>query len=79
MELEIPAGTQSGDDFVLRGKGVPHLRGAGRGDMIVRSTVVVPESLSDEQRELLERYAATEREKPPERRLVDKMKDLFAG
>jgi molecular chaperone DnaJ len=59
MELEIPAGTQSGDDFVLRGKGVPHLRGAGRGDMIVRSTVVVPESLTDEQREILERLAET--------------------
>jgi molecular chaperone DnaJ len=59
MELEIPAGTQSGEDFVIRGKGVPHLRGAGRGDMVVRVTVVVPEDLSDEQRELLEKLAST--------------------
>ncbi len=59
MELEIPAATQSGDDFVLRGKGVPHLRGVGRGDMVVRATVVVPEALDDAQRELLERLAET--------------------
>ena len=59
MELEVPAGTQSGDDFVLRSKGVPHLRGAGRGDMVVRATVVIPESLSDEQRQLLEKLAET--------------------
>lgn len=59
VEFEVPAGTQSGEDFVLRGKGVPHLRGAGRGDMVVRVTVVVPETLSDEQRELLEKLAQT--------------------
>lgn len=59
MELEIPAGTQSGEDFVIRGKGVPHLRGAGRGDMVVRVTVVVPESLTEKQRELLEELAST--------------------
>lgn len=59
MELEIPAGTQSGEDFVIRARGVPHLRGGGRGDMVVRVTVVVPESLSDEQRELLEKLAET--------------------
>ncbi|MGE0599359.1 MAG: molecular chaperone DnaJ [Dehalococcoidia bacterium] len=59
MELEIPAGTQSGEDFVIRGKGVPHLRSAGRGDMVVRVTVVVPETLTDRQRELLEELAST--------------------
>ncbi len=59
MELEIPAGTQSGEDFVIRGKGVPHLRAAGRGDMVVRVTVVVPETLTEDQRELLEKLART--------------------
>ncbi len=58
-EFEVPAGTQTGDDFVLRGKGVPHLRGAGRGDMVVRANVVVPEDLNDEQRDLLEKLAET--------------------
>jgi molecular chaperone DnaJ len=58
-EFEVPAGTQSGEDFVLRGKGVPHLRGVGRGDMVVRVTAVVPEDLNDEQRELFQRLAET--------------------
>ncbi|HET7737891.1 MAG TPA: DnaJ C-terminal domain-containing protein, partial [Tepidiformaceae bacterium] len=58
-ELEIPAGTQSDDDFVLRGKGVPHLQRNGRGDQIVKVNVVVPEELTDEQRALLEQLAAT--------------------
>ncbi len=59
MEFEVPPGTQSGEDFMIRGKGVPHLRSTGRGDMVVRVTVVVPEELTDEQRELLTRLAET--------------------
>jgi molecular chaperone DnaJ len=59
MELEVPAGTQSGEDFVIRGKGVPNLRGNGRGDMVVRVTVVIPEDLTDEQRALMEKLAET--------------------
>lgn len=59
MEFEIPPGTQSGEDFVIRGKGVPHLRGAGRGDMVVRVTAVIPEELTEEQRELLQKLADT--------------------
>lgn len=58
-EFEIPAGTQSGEEFVLRGKGVPRLRGGGRGDMVVKVTAVIPEDLSDEQRALLEQLAKT--------------------
>lgn len=57
--FEVPAGTQSGDDFVLRGKGVPNLRASGRGDMVVRVTVVVPQQLTDEQRALMEKLAET--------------------
>ncbi|MGD9933229.1 MAG: molecular chaperone DnaJ [Dehalococcoidia bacterium] len=59
MDLEVPAGTQTDDEFVLRGKGVPHLRGGGRGDMRIRATVVIPETLTEDQRELLEKLAAT--------------------
>ncbi|MCA9821219.1 MAG: J domain-containing protein, partial [Dehalococcoidia bacterium] len=58
-DVEIPPGTQSGDDFVIRGRGVPHLRGSGRGDMIVRATVVIPDELTDDQRQLLEQLAET--------------------
>jgi len=56
-ELRIPAGTQSGEAFIVRGKGVPHLRGSGRGDMIVRANVATPKQLSKEQKELLRKLA----------------------
>jgi molecular chaperone DnaJ len=59
LEFEVPAGTQSGEDFVIRGKGVPHLRSIGRGDMVVRVTAVVPETLTEEQRALLQQLAET--------------------
>jgi molecular chaperone DnaJ len=59
MDFEVPGGTQSGEDFVIRGKGVPHLRGSGRGDMVVRVTVVTPEALDERQRALLEELAQT--------------------
>jgi molecular chaperone DnaJ len=57
--LRIAAGTQTGEVFVVRGKGVPHLRGSGRGDMIVRANVVTPKSLTKEQRELLRQLASS--------------------
>lgn len=59
MQFDIPAGTQSGEDFVLRGRGVPHLRNSGRGDMVVRVTAVVPDDLTDQQRDLLKQLADT--------------------
>jgi molecular chaperone DnaJ len=55
--LKVPAGTQSGRVFVLRGKGVSRLHIGGRGDLLVRTNVVVPTDLTDEQRELLEKLA----------------------
>ncbi|HEY8173267.1 MAG TPA: molecular chaperone DnaJ [Dehalococcoidia bacterium] len=55
--LRVPAGTQTGELFVVRAKGVPHLRGGGRGDMIVRANVVTPKNLSKDQRELLKQLA----------------------
>jgi molecular chaperone DnaJ len=55
--LRIPAGTQTGELFIVKGKGVPHLRGNGRGDMIVRANVMTPRNLSKEQKDLLKRLA----------------------
>jgi molecular chaperone DnaJ len=52
-EVEVPAGTQSGTELRLRGKGVPRLRGAGRGDLHVVVNVVVPAKLSKRERDLL--------------------------
>jgi molecular chaperone DnaJ len=56
-ELRIPAGTQTGELFIVKGKGVPHLRGNGRGDMIVRANVLTPRNLSKDQKDLLKRLA----------------------
>lgn len=53
VKLKIPAGTQPGTDFRLKSKGVPHLRGRGRGDQYVRVHVRVPEKLSREEKRLL--------------------------
>ena len=56
-ELRIPAGTQSGRIFTLRGRGVPAVRGRGRGDLRVQLVVDVPTKLTPTQEELLRRLA----------------------
>ncbi|WP_313695232.1 molecular chaperone DnaJ [Halorarum halobium] len=57
VEFDVPAGTQSGETFRLRGKGMPRLRGRGEGDLYVQVQVVTPEDLSDDQREALREFA----------------------
>ncbi len=56
-EVTIPAGVQHGHRISIPGRGVPHLRGVGRGDFIVEVSVQIPRKLSKEQRELLEKFA----------------------
>ncbi len=55
--LKVPAGTQSGRVFTIKGKGVPRLHGGGRGDLLVRTEMTVPTDLTDEQRALLHQLA----------------------
>jgi len=55
--LVVPAGTQPGREFTLRGQGVPRLNGRGRGDLRVRVRVDVPTKLSDTEVDLLTKYA----------------------
>ena len=59
VKLKIPAGSQTGQVFRLKKKGIPHLRGGGRGDQLVRLLVVTPDSLTKEQRQLFEELAKT--------------------
>ncbi len=63
VTLRIPAGTQSGKTFRLRGKGGPRPRG-GAGDLLVTVRVEVPAKVSRQERELLERLQGLERESP---------------
>jgi molecular chaperone DnaJ len=58
-ELEIPAGTQPHETILVRGKGMPSLRGRRQGDLRVVVNVITPRHLSADQREQLERFAAT--------------------
>jgi molecular chaperone DnaJ len=59
FSLKIPAGTQSGSLFRIKGKGAPHFRGHGRGDQIVRVHVVTPQSLDKDQKKLFQELAKT--------------------
>lgn len=61
-KVKIPAGTQTGTAFALNGKGMPNLKGYGRGDQIVTVKVVTPTRLSEKQKELLRQLAETEGE-----------------
>ena len=56
-DLRIPAGTQSGDVVRLKGQGVPHVRGRGRGDLRIRYVVRTPTDLSDEEEALYRQLA----------------------
>ncbi len=56
-DVVIPKGTETGAVVRLRGRGVPHVRGRGRGDLLVRLVVDVPDDLTDEQEELVRRLA----------------------
>ncbi len=57
IELDVTPGTQHGTVLTIEGFGVPHVRGSGRGDLLVRTHVVTPTRLSDEQRALMEELA----------------------
>ena len=55
-KLKIPRGTQPGRIFRLKGKGIPHLRGYGRGDHLIETVVTVPTNLTRKQEELLKEF-----------------------
>lgn len=63
-KLKIPRGTQNGKTFRLKGKGIPHLRGFGRGDQIVQVLIQIPTNLNKKQEELLKEFAKISGEKP---------------
>ncbi|MDQ6682832.1 MAG: molecular chaperone DnaJ [Chloroflexota bacterium] len=80
-QIEVPAGTQSGQEIRLRGRGVPRLGGNGRGDLHVVVNVVVPSKLGKRERELLRELDGVS---PPAvlpkggGSLLDRIRDLFA-
>jgi molecular chaperone DnaJ len=66
VDIEVKPGTQSGTVIPLRGRGVPRLRGSGRGDLHVHLEVTTPSKLDPEQEELLRKLASLRGEESPE-------------
>jgi molecular chaperone DnaJ len=81
VDLTIPAGTQHGRDFRLRGKGVPHLRSSARGDLHVVARVVTPTKLSGRQRELFEELAVEleGQDEGDDKGFFGRVKEAFGG
>ena len=77
--VRVPAGTQSGQVFKLRGKGIASIDGRGRGDLLARVIVEVPTQLSAEQRKKLEEFSALcdERNTPLYRSFFNRAKEFF--
>ena len=59
IKLKIPAGTQTGTNFRLRGKGVPNVHGRGQGDQHVQVRVVTPKNLSEKEKEIMRQFSET--------------------
>ena len=78
--LKVPAGTQNGTVFKLRGKGMPHLRGSGQGQLLVRAVVEVPTKLTTEQRRKLEEFAEScgDQNAPMTRGFLERAKEFFS-
>jgi molecular chaperone DnaJ len=85
-DLEIKPGTQPGDIVTLKGKGVTHLRGTGRGDLLAHAAIQTPTKLTLEQEDMLRQFAALRGEERPEGHLTlasqglfGKLRDAFLG
>ena len=81
-KLEIPAGTQNGKVFVLKGKGIPHLRGRrGNGDQLVKVNVETPTKLTEKEENLIRELAKLRGEKvnAESKSLFDKVKNVFTS
>ncbi len=78
-KIKIPAGTQSGKQFRLKGKGMPYMRGSGNGDLYIQVNTEVPISLNREQKDLLEKFREIENEKsnPSIKKFFQKAKSFW--
>ena len=77
VEMTVPAGTQSGKVFRLRGQGLPRLEGRGKGDQLVRVFCEVPERLTDRQKEILREFGELEEEKSGKKTFFERVVDYF--
>jgi molecular chaperone DnaJ len=80
-KLEIPAGTQHGEVFKLKGRGLPDVRTHRQGDELVQVLIEVPKKLNDRQKQLLRDFAGTEdgNSMPQRKSFLDKLKTMISG
>ncbi len=81
VKYNLPAGTQPGTVFRLRGKGVQRLNGRGRGDQYVTVTIDVPKNLTRAQLDKLKEFddAVTDKQTAKKKKFSDKIKEMFEG
>ena len=77
VKMKIPAGTQPGRIFRLKGKGMPDVHGRGIGDELVKVDIEIPGKLSSEQRRLIEEFARASGEDINKESFTDKIKKTF--
>ncbi|MDB5357884.1 MAG: dnaJ 1 [Phycisphaerales bacterium] len=80
-EMEIPGGTQHGEVFKLRGKGLPGLRSHKIGDELVQIYIEIPKKLTDRQKQLLKEFAASDDGSmmPQRKGFMEKLKQVLTG
>jgi len=81
-KIKIPAGTQSGKIFRLKGKGFPEVNGYGRGDQLIHVDVWTPQNISSEEKAMLEKLSKSENFKPNpgknDKSFFDRVKEAFS-
>ena len=79
--LTLPKGTNHGDVFRLRHKGMPDVRGRGQGDLLIRTLIDIPKKLTKRQEELLRELAEIDQKHVSTARkgFFDKVKEWLTG
>lgn len=81
QSMEVPPGSQHGEVFKMKGKGLPDLRSGRSGDELVQILVEIPRKLTERQKQLLREFATTEDAAvmPQRRGFMEKLKEMFKG
>lgn len=77
-KVDISSGTQGGKALRIKGRGMPRLKGSGRGDLYAHVIIDVPQSLTERERELMEALAQEMNVEVNQAGLVDKIKQIFS-
>jgi len=81
VKIKVPAGTQAGKIFRLRGKGIPSVQSYGKGDQLINVNIWTPKKLNDEERDVLEKIRTLPNFQPnpgkSEKGFFERMKDYF--